>query len=304
MANTALSEMDLIHIAPLILQGLYTALLTKREDVIYTSSKQSPLSRGSPSCVLPTPTPPASTFYRWTCSSTPSPDDADEVRKGHYFCYPSMTSLTSSSATNRCSHPTTSSSAGSSSRSSSRRPCSSSSTSTLDSTTRLNRSALHSAVLGGGVVKNRARFDATTPHRAPSRRPSALLPTRSSSSMRPKRALSRTVALSQDSTNYPPPLRRRARVRPPHQLHRHAHPGHADPARHPRSDPRRLRARPRVLLRGPHRPDAPNQWVVLKHVPALGPYDTADPRALPLDPTSTPQPSSPRAGTSTAVFVC
>ena len=109
MANSALSEMDLIHLAPLILQGLYTALLTKREDVIYTSSKQSPLSRGSPSCVLPTPTPPASTFYRWTCSSTPSPDDADEGRKGHYFCYPSMSSLTSSSATNRCSHPTTSS---------------------------------------------------------------------------------------------------------------------------------------------------------------------------------------------------
>ena len=42
-----------------------------------------------------------------------------------------------------------------------------------------------------------------------------------------------------------------------------------------------------------------DQWVVLKRVRALVPYDTADPRALPLDPTSTSQPSSPRAGTST-----
>ena len=32
----------------------------------------------------------------------------------------------------------------------------------LDSTTRLDRSALHSAVLGGGVVKHLDRFDATT----------------------------------------------------------------------------------------------------------------------------------------------
>ena len=47
-----------------------------------------------------------------------------------------------------------------------------------------------------------------------------------------------------------------------------------------------------------------DQWVVLKRVPALVPYDTADPRALPLDPTSTSQPSSPRVGLPTAVFAC
>ena len=35
MANHALPVMNLIHIAPLPLQGLYTALLTKSEDVIW-----------------------------------------------------------------------------------------------------------------------------------------------------------------------------------------------------------------------------------------------------------------------------
>ena len=51
----------------------------------------------------------------------------------------------------------------------------------IDSTTRLDRSALHSAVLGGRVVKHLASFSATTAHRAPPRRPSVQLPARSSS---------------------------------------------------------------------------------------------------------------------------
>ena len=56
MANLAPAEMDLIHFAPLILQKLCNALLTKREMLSGTTSKQWPASRGSPSKVLPTPT--------------------------------------------------------------------------------------------------------------------------------------------------------------------------------------------------------------------------------------------------------
>ena len=56
MAILAPAEMDLIHFAPLILQKLCNALLTKREMLSGTTSKQWPASRGSPSKVLPTPT--------------------------------------------------------------------------------------------------------------------------------------------------------------------------------------------------------------------------------------------------------
>ena len=70
----------------------------------------------------------------------------------------------------------------------------------IDSTTRLDRSALHCAVLGGGVVKYLARFDATT---ASSRSPATTIrptPPPTSTSTRPNRALTRAVALSQDNS--------------------------------------------------------------------------------------------------------
>ena len=48
-ANIALAEIDFIHFDPLILQGLWNALLTKREDVIMRFFKQWLSSRDSPS---------------------------------------------------------------------------------------------------------------------------------------------------------------------------------------------------------------------------------------------------------------
>ena len=51
------ASMDLIDFTPLILQGLYNALLTKHEDAIRASSKQWQPSRAS-LCTTPTPTRP------------------------------------------------------------------------------------------------------------------------------------------------------------------------------------------------------------------------------------------------------
>ena len=69
----------------------------------------------------------------------------------------------------------------------------------LDMTTRLDRSALHFAVLGGGVFKYPARFYATPPSsRSPRDAHQPDSPARSSTSTRHNRPLTRAVALSQD----------------------------------------------------------------------------------------------------------
>ena len=68
----------------------------------------------------------------------------------------------------------------------------------VDSTTRLEWSALHFSVLGGGIAKHLARFSPTT---ASSRSPATTiprLPRPTSLSTRPNRTLTRPVAMSQD----------------------------------------------------------------------------------------------------------
>ena len=71
MSNIALAETDLIHIAPLPLQGLCNALLTKSEDVIWPFPETIAAITRLAIEVLTTPSSSSKTF-RSTCSSTPS----------------------------------------------------------------------------------------------------------------------------------------------------------------------------------------------------------------------------------------
>ena len=109
MANLALALIDLIHFAPLILQKLCNALLSKREEVVWrffylmAAITQLTIERAPDA----DPKRPASTFYRSPFLVNAIPDMIPtKDKKGTYFCSPSRTSLMSSSATHRCSAQT------------------------------------------------------------------------------------------------------------------------------------------------------------------------------------------------------
>ena len=89
MANIALAEIDLIHLAPLTLQRLCNALLTKREDVIFRFFESMAAITRVTIERAPDADPkrPASTFYRSSfLVNTISDVMPTNDERGTYFC--------------------------------------------------------------------------------------------------------------------------------------------------------------------------------------------------------------------------
>ena len=107
--NFALAEMDLNHFAPLIMQRHCNALLTRCENVIFCFSETvAPITRLAIEPAADTLTQlddlPIDMLFDAISDMMPTKHE-----KGITPACPSRTSLTSSSATNRCSPPPTSS---------------------------------------------------------------------------------------------------------------------------------------------------------------------------------------------------
>ena len=107
--NFAIHEMDLNHFAPLIMQRHYNGLLTRCENVIFCFSETvAPITRLAIEPAADTLTQlddlPIDMLFDAISDMMPTKHE-----KGITPACPSRTSLTSSSATNRCSPPPTSS---------------------------------------------------------------------------------------------------------------------------------------------------------------------------------------------------